>query len=92
VLAIESRLLQARDIDSGEFLNIPVEVEVVEDSEPSGMIVDERPTKTICITTPDIVNGKVVAINVKSELYHDVHIKLTRESPEQAPPQCIDKR
>lgn len=92
VLAIESRLLQARDIDSGEFLNIAMDVEVADDSEAGDMIVDERPTKTVRITTPDIVNGKVLAINVKSDLYHDVHIKLTQDSTEPALSKGIDKR
>lgn len=31
VLAIETRLLQARDIDSGEFVNIELDIEVEED-------------------------------------------------------------
>ena len=30
VLSIESRLIQARDIDTGEFLNVKMDVEVVE--------------------------------------------------------------
>ena len=43
VLAIESRLLQARDIDTGEFLNIQMNVEVIEETEDiSSMVVDER--------------------------------------------------
>ena len=31
VLAIESRLLQARDIDTGEFINMKMNVEVIEE-------------------------------------------------------------
>lgn len=41
VLAIESRLLQSRDIDSGEFLNIPMKVEVFEESDQSSMVLDD---------------------------------------------------
>lgn len=82
VLAIESRLLQARDIDSGEFLNISMEVDVLEDSDSSDMMTDDmiKPTKTVKITTPDIVNGRITAIRVKNDLYHDVHLKLNSET------------
>ena len=61
-MAIESRLLQARDIDSGEFLNIEMNVEVEEDS--------GNGTKNVIshqITTPDIINGVVKSIIVKNE-------------------------
>lgn len=46
---MESRLLQARDIDSGEFLNIAMKVEIIdeEDSHASQMIVDDNSNKAV---------------------------------------------
>lgn len=80
VLAIESRLLQARDIDTGEFLNIQMNVEVIEETEDiSSMVVDELSvrTKIVTITTPDIINGRIKCIEVKNEKFHGVNLKFT---------------
>jgi hypothetical protein len=78
VLAIESRLIQARDIDSGAFLNIKMNVEVFEDAD-SQMVCDEEHSisnQVVTITTPDIVNGRIKSIEVKNELFHNVKISF----------------
>ena len=79
VLAIESRLLQARDIDTGEFLNIQMNVEVIEETEDTSMVVDDYNvrTKIVTITTPDIINGRIKCIEVKNEKFHNVNLKFT---------------
>ena len=94
VLAIESRLLQARDIDSGEFLNIPMKVEVFEESDQSSMVLDDstKQTKLVSITTPDIVNGRIKSIQVSNEKYHDVHLRFTGSEGTGSSSQFGDRR
>lgn len=64
MLAIESRLLQARDIDTGEFLNISMNVEVFDDR-----LVNNGQTlpKIVKIVTPDIINGIIKKIEVQND-------------------------
>jgi len=50
VLAIESRLLQARDVDTGEFVNVPLSLTL---SHESGQITSEE------VQTPSIINGQI---------------------------------
>jgi anaphase-promoting complex subunit 1 len=65
VLAVETRLLQTREIDTGKLVNIPVQV----DAE------DESGIRSITITTPDIVNGRILKISLKGNTeYHDVDL------------------
>jgi len=72
VMAIETRLLQARDIDTGSFVNIVAEVRVQD--ETTGEI------KTINKQTPDIVHGRILQINVNGhQEYHDVCHTVNRE-------------
>ncbi len=89
VLAIESRLLQARDIDTGEFLNLNMKVDVFlgEDDEEMRMsdggsqsIDRHQRTKTVQITTPDIINGTIKSIEVQDERYHSVLLKFDDNS------------
>lgn len=86
MLAIESRLLQARDIDTGEFLNLDMRVEVfaTEDETEEMRMSDgscnnqqtSQRTKTVQITTPDIINGVIKSIEVQDERYHSVMLKF----------------
>lgn len=63
VFALETRLIQARDIDSGDFVKIQVEVEIMRE----GRLTSE------IINTPEILNGTIVSVTVKNdEVYHDV--------------------
>lgn len=63
VFALETRLLQAKDIDSGDFVKIKVQVEMMRE----GKVVTET------INTPEIVNGSIVSVTVKDdEMYHDI--------------------
>jgi hypothetical protein len=73
VLAIESRLLQARDIDTGEFLNIAMNVEVFDDRLANG---GQTLPKFVKIVTPDIINGIIKKIEVQNEQYHNVSLKF----------------
>lgn len=52
VLAIETRLLQARDIDTGRFVNIEVSVKVREEN--TGKV------HTVRQQTPNIINGQII--------------------------------
>ena len=94
VLAIESRLLQASDSDSGEFLHIPMTVEVFEESDQSSMVLDDstKQTKLVSITTPDIVNGRIKSIEVSNEKYHDVHLRFTGSEGNGSSSQFGDRR
>ena len=65
VMAIETRLLQAKDIDSGRFVNVEVSVKVRD--ECTGKVT------TVQQQTPDIVNGQILQIEVRDHPeYHDV--------------------
>ena len=78
MLAIESRLLQARDIDTGEFLNIEMKVEVEDDDKDEHG--KHNRTKIVEIQTPDIINGKIINIQIKNAKYHTVNISFRTES------------
>ncbi|CDW78298.1 UNKNOWN [Stylonychia lemnae] len=75
VLAIETRLLQARDIDSGEFLRIDMEV-IVEETNQAGQVE----IKNKQIKTPDIINGTIKSIEINNEQYHSVSIDSLGEN------------
>jgi hypothetical protein len=78
VLAIESRLLQARDIDTGEFLNIAMNVEVFDNRLASD---GQSLPKIVKIVTPDIINGIIKKIEVQNEQYHNVSLKFAVPTP-----------
>ena len=70
VMAIETRLLQARDIDTGKFVNIEVNVTVKD--EATGAI------NQIVQHTPNIINGSILQIQLKGHReYHDVYLKVS---------------
>ena len=48
-MAIETRLLQAKDIDTGEFVNLDVQVTLEDEA--------DQKVKQIVHHTPDIING-----------------------------------
>lgn len=67
VFALETRLLQAKDIDTGLFVNIEVDVEIL-----SG---DSK--KTIQIKTPEIINGQIISASVKNNSqFHDLCLNV----------------
>jgi hypothetical protein len=79
VLAIESRLIQARDIDTGEFLNVQMDVDVLDESEGHHIMVTDEGglrTKQLKVITPDIINAKILSIAIENEKYHGVNIKM----------------
>ena len=48
--------MQAKDIDTGSFVNIEVDVEILQG--------DSK--KTIQIKTPEIINGQIISVVVKN--------------------------
>lgn len=70
VLAIETRLLQARDIDTGAFVNIEVLVTLEDDADGK--------VKQIAHNTPDIINGKILQLEVRDNNdFHDLTLQVS---------------
>ena len=65
--------MQARDIDTGEFLNIAMKVEVFDDRNANN---GANFPKIVKIVTPDIINGIIKKIEVQNEQYHNVSLKF----------------
>jgi anaphase-promoting complex subunit 1 len=73
VFALETRLLQARDIDSGAFLNIEATVEMINNGERS----------TVEVKTPAVINGQILSISVHSNpKYHDLFMHVSDNDPD----------
>lgn len=69
MLAIETRLIQARDTDTGNFVNIEVQVTLEDDA--------TQEVKTVLHHTPDIINGKILNVEIKNNPdYHDVFLTI----------------
>ena len=65
VLALETRLLQAKDIDTGNFVRVQVQVETLLNGK----------LHTNVLSTPEIVNGQIQSLTVKNdEFYHDLSL------------------
>ena len=70
VMAIETRLLQARDIDTGRFVNIEVNVTVRDEATNTISKITQH--------TPNIINGQIIQIEVKDHPeYHDVRLQVS---------------
>jgi len=71
-MALESRLLQARDVDTRQFVNVQLTVNLDEHDTETGKVT----SKTVNVNTPDIINGTIKRIEVNTEEYHHVSIAL----------------
>jgi hypothetical protein len=68
-MAIETRLLQAKDIDSGEFVNLDVQVTLEDEA--------DQKVKQIVHHTPDIINGRILQLKIKdNNEFHDVVLQV----------------
>ena len=84
VMAIETRLLQARDIDTGRFVNIEVEVTVRDEATNS--------VNKIIQHTPNIINGQIIQIEVKDHPeYHDVCLKVSSMDEDSEEDMLVDQ-
>ena len=66
ILAIETRLSQARDVDSGAFENVPVVATVVKD----GVEKEER------LQTPAILNGSIKQLRVEDPRFYGIQVQF----------------
>lgn len=72
VFALETRLLQAKDIDTGAFVNIEATVELINQGEKS----------TVEVKTPAVINGQILSISVHSNPeYHDLFMCVGENDP-----------